>query len=232
MAQPTATASQQGVALRAMSFWPTVFFVTRWPEHAERAPGIIDYCYALRDRAQRPIASGVALSAKPAKGLAESGFDLLEHDHEGLRALRAFIGASVAQAASSINGKKVPPERIDVAIDDAWFHITNDGGFHDTHTHAGCSWCGIYYLRVGDFTKPKDGAAPNGGNRFYSPLAWGGVSNDYGNEYLFQAYIDPPLEDGMLLLFPSFLRHSALPYAGRQDRVVIAFNTRSALRPA
>jgi len=36
----------------------------------------------------------------------------------------------------------------------------------------------------------------------------------------------------MLLLFPSFLRHSALPYTGREDRVVIAFNTRSTLRPA
>ena len=34
----------------------------------------------------------------------------------------------------------------------------------------------------------------------------------------------------MVLLFPSYLLHSGLPYRGAQDRIVIAFNTQVHLR--
>jgi hypothetical protein len=36
--------------------------------------------------------------------------------------------------------------------------------------------------------------------------------------------VDPKVEDGMLLIFPSYLLHSGLPYQGDVDRIVIAFN--------
>jgi hypothetical protein len=42
--------------------------------------------------------------------------------------------------------------------------------------------------------------------------------------------IDAPIENGLLLLFPSYLLHSGLPYSGQEDRVVIAFNAKVFLR--
>jgi hypothetical protein len=50
----------------------------------------------------------------------------------------------VQQAVAHVNGSQLDPSRIRVEIRDSWFHITNSGGFHDAHTHGGCSWCGIY----------------------------------------------------------------------------------------
>lgn len=94
---------------------------------------------------------------------------------------------------------------------DSWFHVTNDGGFHDAHYHSGCSWCGIYYVQTGESGTRTEGGAPNGGNRFYSPLATGGGYRDLGNEYPGTTYLDPPVRDGLLILFPSYLLHSALP---------------------
>lgn len=134
-------------------------------------------------------------------------------------------------AVAQVNGRETASRRIRVVVTDSWFHITNDGGFHDSHFHGGCSWCGIYYLQLGDSGILSGTGAPNGGNRFYSPLWHGGSHKDYGNKYLDLTYVDPPLQNGLLLLFPSYLMHSALPYRGSQDRIVIAFNSQSTLLP-
>jgi hypothetical protein len=57
----------------------------------------------------------------------------------------------------------------------------------------------------------------------------GGLYRDYGNKYLNET-MDVPLEDGLLVLFPSYLLHSGLPYRGGKDRVLIAFNAQVHIR--
>lgn len=215
--------------LMAKPFWATTFFHRLWQEHEQEAPGIIQYLYELKAKETTNIASGIAPSAKSPYGLFESRFDLFAADHPGLNKLKAFIGQSVQQAVAQVNGPKADPRRIRVGVVDSWFHITNDGGFHDAHHHGGCSWCGIYYLQVGDAGQSAPGGAPNGGNRFYSPLSRGGAYRDFGNKYLDLTYVDPPPRDGVLLLFPSYLLHSALPYRGQKDRIVISFNCQATL---
>ncbi len=219
------TSNQVGV----QKLWATTFYVFQRPDHAAEAPALVEYLYRLRDEQQAVIASNVAPSAKSAAGLYESDFDLLSRDHLSMRKLREFIIRCTQMAVSHANGGQAPPSRVDVEIPDSWYHITNDGGFHDAHFHGGCSWCGIYYVRLGDSGKQGASGAPNGGSRFYSPLGAGGMYKDYGNKYLDSAYADPPVCDGTLVLFPSYLLHSGLPYRGEQDRIVIAFNTRSLL---
>jgi uncharacterized protein (TIGR02466 family) len=213
--------------LARQAFWTTTFYATCWAEHEQHAPEIIDFLYRLRDRQTTPIASGVAPGAKSSYGLYESDFDLFDRDHHGLRQLRQFATMCVQHAVSHVNQSRIPPRQLQVEFRDSWFHITNSGGFHDAHVHGGCSWCGIYYLQVGDSGQRGEGGAPNGGNRFYSPLWRGGAYQDFGNNYLSMAYVDPPIRDGMLLLFPSYLLHSGLPYRGEKDRIVISFNTRT-----
>jgi hypothetical protein len=38
--------------------------------------------------------------------------------------------------------------------------------------------------------------------------------------------VDVPARDGEMVVFPSFLMHSGLPYFGNEDRLLIAVNTR------
>jgi uncharacterized protein (TIGR02466 family) len=211
--------------LMAKQFWPTTFFHRVWQEHPRHAPAIIERLYELKATAPALIASGVALSAKPARGLFESDFDLFATDHAELCRLRSFIEHSVEQAVRQLHADRPDCAPMRAVVVDSWFHITNDGGFHDSHYHGNCSWCGIYYVRVGDYEHVAGGgSAPNGGTRFYSPLAAGGGYTDLGNRYLGMTYLDPPIQDGALLLFPSYLLHGALPYSGAVDRIVIAFN--------
>lgn len=212
--------------------WPTMFFYRKWKDHPAEAAGIIEHLYQSKASSSQNIASGVAPSAKAAHGLYESDFDLLKSDHAGVRKLAGWIEQTVRDAVIVANGNRVKPDQVRVEIPESWSHITNDGGFHDAHYHGECSWCGIFYVQAGD-ARPTaagpSGAAGNGVSRFYSPVGTGGFLNDYGNAYLSSNRVDIAPVDGMLILFPSYLLHSGLPYSGKQDRVIIAFNSRSYL---
>ncbi len=66
----------------------------------------------------------------------------------------------------------------------------------------------------------------NGILRFYGPW-WeqlAGAHIDAGNTYLMDSYWDVEPEPGLLVLFPSYLKHQAFPYDGERDRVVVSFN--------
>jgi uncharacterized protein (TIGR02466 family) len=137
----------------------------------------------------------------------------------------------VAAAVAIANDHAFSAKDLEIDFPDSWYHITNAGGFHDAHLHHGCSWCGIFYLQVGQSDGPgkRSEGAPNGGSRFYSPLDRGGGYRDAGNRYLVPA-LDLPIENGLLLIFPSYLLHSGLPYQGQIDRIVIAFNAQCFLK--
>jgi hypothetical protein len=69
-------------------------------------------------------------------------------------------------------------------------------------------------------------AAANGVTRLYGPhfATLGGAFVDLGNAYLQPPHIDVAPRAGQMLLFPSWLAHKAMPYAGELDRVIISFN--------
>jgi uncharacterized protein (TIGR02466 family) len=218
-----------GQGFRGVQAWPTMFFLRPWDRHTALRGDIITCLRELQVKQSKPVASGVAESMKSARGLHEGGFDLLREPHPALRPLARFIEETVAAAASIANDREVSPEDLVVTIVDSWYHITNDSGFHDAHYHHGCSWCGIYYVQVGESGRKPGGGAPNGSSRFYCPFLSGGQYVDYGNRYL-KGSLDMPIEDGQLLLFPSYLLHSGLPYRGGEDRIVIAFNSQVHIR--
>ncbi|MEM9043910.1 MAG: putative 2OG-Fe(II) oxygenase [Pseudomonadota bacterium] len=214
--------------------WPSTIMTVDWPEHTRHAPQIASHIYDLSSGYREPIASGVARSAKPEKGLIESPLNLFTSSVDPhLMALATWISSCVRACVSKVNGDEVPPDRLALEFTESWFHITNSGGFHDAHTHSACSWCGIFYVVAGEsgnVSASGNDVAANGINRFYSPLTGGGMVRDYGNAYLGRSFLDVEPRDGRLVIFPSFLLHSALPYHGETDRIVIAFNTRSRIR--
>jgi uncharacterized protein (TIGR02466 family) len=214
--------------LNGTQVWPSLFFTRRWSLQETEGPQLLAYLKGLRDAQVARIESRIAVGAKSASGLYESNFDLFLQQNESLQKLVIFIEVTLATAVCIANQQAQP---CDVQVDfvDSWYHITNEGGFHDAHVHHGCSWCGIFYLELGASGNRSGAAAPNGGSRFYCPFGLGGSYRDFGNKYL-SASIDPPMENGLLLLFPSYLMHSGLPYYGDEDRVVIAFNAQSHIK--
>jgi uncharacterized protein (TIGR02466 family) len=114
---------------------------------------------------------------------------------------------------------------VSVEIHESWCHITQDAGYHDMHVHPNSSWSAIYYLETGD----TDVTTKNGVNRFYNPN--NSMYLDAGTAWVTaNTSIDMAAEAGMMVVFPSWVPHSAVQYRGDRDRIVIAANCR--IQPA
>ncbi len=206
--------------------WASHIFFHVWQDYQKYSNDLIAFLLTLKSKENESNASGVAPKAKSNQGIFESRFNLFDHNHPSLNALKHFIGLTLKEVIHNVHGGKISKDRIEPHAPESWFHITNNGGFHDVHTHSYCSWCGIFYVQSGDSEYLKGGGAGNGLNRFYSPIHVGGMFQDFGTQYLGQNTFDVVPKDGQLVIFPSYLKHSALPYHGKTDRIVIAFNGR------
>jgi uncharacterized protein (TIGR02466 family) len=142
----------------------------------------------------------------------------------------AFVTSALRQTLGQANSLVWPPQlNMQLQFEGMWFQMANQGASHDVHTHGNCSWSGVYCVQIDDTPSRTAHAVygeRNGATRFYGPFfqALGGAAIDRGNAYLQPPSLDVPPLAGQLLLFPSWLAHQALPYAGDKDRIIISFN--------
>ena len=202
--------------------WQSPLFISQYPEYRSQETKVCALIESLSERQDHVIDSQIAVSAK--HRLLESDLNFLSNPSKLLLPLTEFFKDAVLYAAYEANQdcwhESVDPE---VTILESWYHITESGGYHDAHSHPNCSWCGIYYLASGE----SDLNDQNGVNRFYDPRANAGHYQDLGTSYLnHEGFWDIAPQNGQLVIFPSYLKHAALPYYGEEKRIVIAFNCR------
>lgn len=208
--------------IKATRLWATPIVEVMNSDHARLKDGLVRCCYEMEKLSHTPIESGVAPSLK--SRLYESRFDLFTRDVPEIREFRQFCGTALSQSvlrlyADVTGGRDVPPG-LTVEMFESWAHITRDGGYHEPHVHPNCSWCGIYYLEPGDCTFNP----PNGVNRFFPTTQVQYV--DFGTQAWVQVPIAAQPTEGKLILFPAYVSHSATPYRGTRDRIVLSFNAR------
>lgn len=202
--------------------WPTPILERRLPDHDAVNAGLTTLF--ARHREQHPGPPGSVYS---------SSDDLLtRYDDPALAQLFSFVSQSVFEIAQTMNAAVwagLPDPRLQLKVVGAWFQVQNHFGFHDIHTHGNCSWSGVYYVQIDGAEQrrqhPQLGER-NGVTRFYGPSLGllGGAYQDLGNAYLQQATHDVQPQAGTLIVFPSWLNHTALPYDGAQDRIIVSFN--------
>jgi uncharacterized protein (TIGR02466 family) len=221
-AQGGPPAADPAAAAAIQMLWPVPFLRKRFPEADAVNPPLL--ALFNQHRREHDQDGGPVYS---------SGDDLLlRYDDPALNQLFSFISTSVFEIASAMNGaiwQHSPSQKMQLNVVGAWFQIQNQYGFHDTHNHGNCSWCGVYYVQVDDSARRE--AHPtlgkrNGITRFYGPALdlIGGAYMDAGNLYLQSTHFDSVPEEGVLCVFPSHLKHMALPYMGEKDRVIVSFN--------
>ncbi|WP_394178773.1 TIGR02466 family protein [Marinomonas posidonica] len=208
-------------SIEQLDVWTTPLFVTQMPDHEFLKDDLMALIYQQKAQQQTAIDSLVAPSAKHA--LHESQLDFLDQQDATLMETKRQLEELILEVASGLNQAHWPEDaQADAHIIESWYHVTSKGGYHDAHSHPNCSWCGIYYLDPGDAAQSNVG----GVNRFYDPRINAEHYADPGTAYLGQHGVwDFTPVEGQIVLFPSYLKHSALPYFGDKDRVVIAFNS-------
>ncbi|OMH32624.1 putative 2OG-Fe(II) oxygenase [Motiliproteus sp. MSK22-1] len=200
--------------------WQTECYVCTNPTHSIIKDELRSVVYADVRRSEVSIKSDVAITAK--HQVKESELDFLTHENPNVELLNQTVTELITTIATEVN-RGFWPEQAEAAADiiESWYHVTQNGGYHDAHSHPNCSWCGIYYLDIGD----AELATRNGVNRFYDPRNNADQYLDAGSQYLNSTgFWDIEPKEGQIIIFPSYLKHSALPYFGEKDRIVIAFN--------
>lgn len=202
--------------------WPTPILRKKFEQHETINPELVKLFTKHRDEDNNADAS-----------VYSSSDDLLmRYDEPALNKLFGFISESVFEISSTMNGeiwKHSQSKKINMNVVGAWFQIQNGYGCHETHTHGNCSWSGVYYVQVDDneIRKNNKELGPmNGLTRFYGPQMdiIGGGFMDSGNLYLQSTCFDSEPEEGVLCVFPSHLKHTAMSYIGEKDRVIVSFN--------
>jgi len=201
--------------------WPTTILSKRFAHHQKVNPALLDLFYQHRDKERRSPMQAYA-----------SRDDLLNQYplHTELQDLGEFISGGIYEVAKDANaGLWQPDDKVKVNITGLWFQIANNHAFHETHVHGNCSWSGVYYVRAADASKSADdhkNKQPNGITRFYGPNMenMAGGHGDYGNFYLHDSSWDSYPQDGKLVVFPSYIKHMAFPYDGKEDRVIVSFH--------
>lgn len=107
-----------------------------------------------------------------------------------------------------------------------WANINRPGDANQLHCHPGCFWSAVYYVDPGGAETTSGGGELILEDPRY-PLAYMGVSNlvlkDADGEPM-QSQVAIRPRAGLLVLFPSWLRHSVRPHRGGRERVSIALN--------
>ena len=208
--------------MQTIPLWPVLLYDFQWAEHNQYRDELKKVCYDLE--AKKHV-SNVAPDAK--RGLYESGFDFVATDNPAVLAFSHWVKGCFFQAAATANKQYWPPGmNVSVEIHESWCHITRDGGYHDMHVHPNSTWSCIYYLDCGDMLA----TSKNGVNRFYNPNHT--MYSDIGSRYISKDNsIDIVASPGMLVVFPSWIQHSAVPYHGKNNRYILSANCRVNLTP-
>lgn len=152
-----------------------------------------------------------------------SDIDMMQWGGESARQLAGFaieqVGAHMADIAAG--GKR----QFDWGVD-MWANVNGPGSANQLHCHPGAFWSGVYYPDAADA-----GQGDAGGELLLEdpryPMAYMNVPDlvlRYGDGQPMPSQYAIRPETGMLVLFPSWLRHSVRAYRGRGERVSIALN--------
>jgi uncharacterized protein (TIGR02466 family) len=161
----------------------------------------------------------------PQEEVFESRFNLFRWPEGCVQELRKFVLDSVAETV--MKATTVRPE--DFARlkfhNHTWFHVTRYAGSFIAHNHPMASWSAVYCVKTG--MRPDDQPG-SGVLRLFDPRSGAGAYRDPANERLHPAFslrsIDLRLEEGQVVVFPSYLFHEVTPFYGSDTRITVATN--------
>lgn len=161
----------------------------------------------------------------PQPEMFESRFNLFSWPEASVQELRAFILSSVIQTVRDAS-RLDPADLARLQLHNhTWFHVTRYAGSFVAHNHPLASWSAVYCVRAGE----RSAAHPRSGVlRFMDTRSGADGYLDIANRLLRPAFAFGPhevlLEEGQLIVFPSFVFHEVGPFYGHDTRITVATN--------
>lgn len=190
--------------------FPTIVVRREVPNSTELNPAIA--AYLREDRAKSP-----SPSTSSVKGW-QSGRDLTTRNQPALNRLFPHIGTALLDVCSEFFGFRVAPNECGVMAE-AWGNIQSKGDFTAIHNHvSGNDWSGVYYVDVGD--GPDNGILELIDPRTVQELTGPGKFRRPNRELTIRP------RNGLLVVWPSWMKHVVYPLDMEGERISIAFNAK------
>ena len=161
----------------------------------------------------------------PQEEMFESRFNLFLWPEACVQELRAFVLNAVAQTVTEASNLRLEDLARLQMHNHTWYHVTRYAGSFVAHNHPLASWSAVYCVRAGERVPGE----PDGGVlRFMDTRAGADAFIDPANRSLRSPYVlgcrDVRLEEGQVIVFPSFAFHEVTPFYGRDTRITVASN--------
>jgi len=142
--------------------------------------------------------------------------DFLNRPESAVAALTTWVTWAVKQMVAATAGPSAFKGTLSVA---AWATTCRAGAYHAPHSHPDSAWSGVYYVDAGTINpdRPLSGVL-----EFLDPRVGAEAVSAPGDPYGEPVRVRP--EDGLLVVFPSWLYHWVHPYAGQTPRIAVSFN--------
>ena len=189
-----------------------LFFSTPvWASKIENFKNINDDLIKYIDKLKSNDPDGKRVSN--VKGWHSKDFDLTDETPKN------FISAASKNINKTFNDMSWDLENQIVKITNIWTIVNEKGAFNERHQHGNSDLSAAYYVKA-----PKD----CGEIVFYDPRPAPVYSHPRAKTpNILNATINSVSpEEGLLVLFPSYLEHSVNPNQSEDQRIVISFNVR------
>ena len=161
----------------------------------------------------------LALQKSDTKGVTKSNFNGWHSKDFNLKddAPKNFIQSLMSGINTALNDMNWDIEKQEVKITNMWAIINETGAFNQQHLHGNSDISAAYYVNAHDNCGDISFYDPRPAPVFKHPIPKEpNILNASVNS------IKP--EEGMLVLFPSYVEHSVNPNLSNKKRIVISFN--------
>ena len=144
--------------------------------------------------------------------------DLFQRQEPGCLRLRQHMLDGVRQCTLAVS-PEFDFDRYAIQAE-GWINVLGRGGLNTPHDHPAWVWSGCYYVKV-----PEGENDLSGSIEFFDTRTNVRTLTVDGAACFASKFVMKP-KPGMLLVFPSYLRHWVYPNDSDEERVTVAFNAR------
>ena len=138
------------IDIKQNMLWPTMLFEMTMPDYDSIKEELVEYIRTCK--VEETDNSGIGPFDQRHKKFLDESYPTLfnNNDNESFNSVKDFCMNMTLEVAKNINSPHIETSDWLIRPTDAWYHITKDRGYHDSHTHALSPWCGIFYVDKGD----------------------------------------------------------------------------------
>lgn len=196
--------------IKLQALFPTYMTSVIIEDHEHLNATLEKDCYRLKE-------SNTGVSASNLNGW-HSTTDLFSRSEESFKEISehiiAFAQSSVKRIHPNLDLSKYNQEM------NGWININPPGALNVPHDHPEWEMSGTYYVKAPEGNNPQDGCF-----EFIDPKTNSSLSKIYNINGVERRYLIKPTA-GLLIGFPSYVKHWVRPNNSNSDRISIAWNYR------